>query len=149
MDLSVKGADDLGALAKRIKEIGDKTLRKELLRGIREATKGTKARIKANALAELPSRGGLAKRVAASKIATKTRTTAKVTSVRITAANAYEVKKMNEGKVRHPVHGNRKLWVNQSIKAGWFTDPIEADAPTIQAEIGQAMAVVAGKLDKR
>jgi len=80
---------------------------------------------------------------------TKTRTTAKVTSVRITAANAYEVKKMNAGMLRHPVHGNRKKWVTQTIKAGWFSDPVEEDAPQIRDEIGKAMAAVAAKLEKR
>jgi hypothetical protein len=147
MDLTIKGAEELDVLAKRIKQHGDKNLRKELLRGIREGTKGTKAKIKANAMSELPGRGGLARRVAGSKFATKTRTTSKVTSIRITAANAYEVKKMNAGMLRHPVYGNRKKWVSQTIKAGWFTDPIEADAPAIRAALGKVMADIAAKIE--
>lgn len=147
MDLVIKGADDLGVLAKRLKEVGDKTLRKELLAGIRVATKGTKAAIKANALSSLPARGGLAAIVANSKVSTKTRTTGAI-GIRITAANPHSIRGMDRGNLRHPVFGNRGKWVSQKVKAGWFTDPIEADAPNIRYEIGQAMSSVAAKLER-
>lgn len=143
----MQGADDLGVLAKRLKEVGDKELRKELLRGIRVATKDTKAAIKANALRQLPKRGGLNVVVANSKFTTKTRMSARSTGIKIMATNPHSIRGMDRGKLRHRVFGTDR-WVSQSIPSGWFSGPVEADAPKVQAEIGKAMASVAAKLER-
>ena len=124
MDLVVQGAEDLGVLAKRLKEVGDKELRKELLRGIRVATKGTKAKIKANALSQLPKKGGLNAVIAGSKFATKTKTSARSTGIKIVATNPHQIRGMDRGHLRHPVFGHRDRWKSQKIPAGWFSEPI-------------------------
>lgn len=147
MDLSVTGAENLGVLARRLKEVGDKELKKELLRGIRLGTKGTHAKIRESALGNLPARGGLAAIIARSKISTKTRTSGRLTGIKITSTSKHAVDEINRGVLRHPVYGRAK-WVTQSVPAGWFTDPIEADAPEIRDAIQRVMQDVAAKLER-
>ena len=148
MYLSVSGAEDLGVLAKRLKEVGDKELKKELLRGIRLGTKGTHAKIRESALENLPSSGGLNALIAKSKISTKTRMSGRWTGINIKATDRHEVDAINRGFVRHPVYGNRTKWVTQPVTAGWFKAPIEADAPEIRDAIGQVMKDIATKLER-
>lgn len=147
-ELVIKGAEDLGVLAKRLKETGDKTLRKELLTAIRVATKDTKAQIKASALAVLPKKGGLAARVAASKFTTTTRTTGGSVGIKITAKNIHSIRGMDNGRLRHRVFGGTK-WVSQTVPVGWFSKPVEASAPKVRDEVSKAMSDVAAKLDRK
>jgi hypothetical protein len=148
MYLSVTGAEDLGVLAKRLKEVGDKELKKELLRGIRAGTKGTHAKIRASARMNLPKRGGLAEIIAKSKISTKTRMSGRWTGINIKATSKHDVASMNRGSLRHPIFGRSGKWDEQPVPVGWFTHPIEADADTIRAEIQKVMADVAAKLER-
>jgi len=146
MELEVRGADELAVLSKRLKDAGDKALRKELLTAIRVATKDTKAQIKASALAVLPKKGGLAARIAASKFTTTTRTTGGSVGIKITAKNIHSINGMHNGRLRHRVYGGTK-WVSQTVPVGWFSKPVEASAPKARDEIAKAMADVAAKLE--
>src|SRR6266540_2194860 len=120
------GARQLEALAKRLKAAGAGELRKELLRGIRESNKATIRKIRTNAASTLPQRGGLAAKVAKSKIATRTRTSGASVGVEIKGTDkSVNLSRLNEGKLRHPVFGNKKVWKKQSVKSGWFDDPIK------------------------
>src|SRR5690242_12010056 len=83
MDLRVTGADDLERVGKRLREVGAGDLRKELLRGIREAGKPVILDVRKSALETLPRRGGLAALVAKSKFATRTRVSGKNVGVQI------------------------------------------------------------------
>lgn len=61
-------APDLKQLARDLKAAGRRDLQKELYAGLNRATKPLRAEIKANALATLPSEGGLAALVANANI---------------------------------------------------------------------------------
>ena len=145
-EVSIRGAEDLAKAAKQIKEMGDKTLRRELTRAIREASKPAQAAIRASALEELPKRGGLAAKVASSRVTTKIRTSARTAGVRIQATNLHDIAAMNRGRLRHPVFGNKNVWVNQKIKPGWFTDPANATRPVAQQRVRAAMERVQANL---
>lgn len=145
-DFVIKGAEDLAKLAKRLKAAGQKDLRKELLRGIREGNKSTIAAIRSNAQI-LPRRGGLAQLVAQSRIATRTRATGNSAGIRIVAENAHRLGGLNAGRVRHPVF-NRGKWVTQQVRPGWFTDPIENNAPAIRSGVERVMRDIANKIER-
>lgn len=149
MDLVVDGpgADQLDRLAKRLKATGDRELRKELLRGIREGTKGTKPDITRSLSTRLPRRGGLAARMATSRISTRTKLSGKSVSVRLEARAPHDIKGMNAGRLRHKVFG-REQWVEQQVPPGVFTDPIERDAPEIRRNVERVMSDVASRIER-
>jgi hypothetical protein len=121
--MRITGANQLAALAKDLKAAGDKDLRKELLKGLRNAAKPLAKEAAPKAAREgLPKRGGLNEYVAASKFAVRTRTTGQGAGVRIVGAKkGHDIKATDEGEFRHPVFGG-KTWVVQHIKPGWWTD---------------------------
>jgi hypothetical protein len=148
IDASVRGANELEAIGRRFKAAGAKGLRKELLAGIRKTNKPTISAIRANALATLPRRGGLAAEVAGSRIGTRSRLSGNRVGVEIRGVGRIGLTTLNRGRLRHPVYGNRGTWVQQQVPAGWFTDPIEKDMPRIREGIEDAMKTVARKIER-
>jgi hypothetical protein len=51
------------------------------------------------------------------------------------------------GRLRHPVFG-RNVWVDQTVKSGWWTRPTEAIGPDVR-NVDAAMDAMARKLDGR
>ena len=145
--LETRGADDLAKLARRLKEVGDKGLRRELYRGMQRATKPMKAAGRRAALADFPQRGGLNVRIARSRMSTKTRTAGKSLGVAIVVSSPLDLKAIERGRVRHPVFGNRKVWVTQDVKPHVITGAFAADEPQARREILAAIGDVARKLE--
>jgi len=55
-----------------------------------------------------------------------------------------------EGIVRHPLFGNRKKWIDERIRPGWFTNPlILAAQGNVPKEIDAALDDVARKLQAK
>ncbi|WP_182379821.1 hypothetical protein [Nocardioides sp. WS12] len=147
MDLEVQGAQQLEAVAKRLKAAGRGDLRKELLQQVRAAAKPTVTDIKRNAATDLPQRGGLAQAVAKSRIGTRTRMSGKRVGVRIEAKNGMDIKRLDQGRLRHPVFGNRKAWVEQTVKPGWFSEPIKRRLPEVRDGVLKAMNDIIKKVE--
>lgn len=139
--MPVRGAEQFRELGRRLKEAGDEggVLRRELLRSIRDATELLPEEIVASALNTLPRRGGLAARVAASKISRSTKLTGARAGVKITAENKDHINVMDQGFVRHPLFGNRSRWYREAVKPGWWSKPIEARGPRAKELIEEAM----------
>lgn len=154
-DISVRGSEDLEALARRLKDAGETELRKELLRGIRASNKATILKIRESALANLPRRGGLAELVAKSQIGTRASLSGSKVGVRIRGLNksVRGLNSMNAGAIRHPVFADGEksrdewTWVNQRVTPWFFTKPIEHDLPHIRTSIQRVMADVARKIE--
>lgn len=149
MDLRIEGAEQLDRLSRELRAVGNKDLRRDLYRGIQRATKPLKERAKDAARSKLPKRGGLNEFVAASKFATKTRGSGANVGVRITAAKAgHDVRSIDRGRLRHPVFGNRSVWVNQSVEPGWFSETIDDGAPVVRGELIEVIRDVARRLSR-
>lgn len=146
MDIVVQGGDELYALAKRLRG-ADKVIRKELLQGIRDGAKPITAAVKANAAAVLPHRGGLAALIGKSSVRVQTKTSASGAGVRIVAKNPKNIRGMDEGRLRHPVFGNRGTWVEQSVPAHWFTGPVEKSADGLRLHVAQAIERAANQIE--
>lgn len=147
--MRITGANQLGDLARDLKAIGDKELRKELLRGIQKAAKPL-AKVAAPAAARnrLPRAGGLNEFVATSKFAVRTRTSARNPGVRIVGTKTgHDIKAMDAGKVRHPVRGTN-VWVLQNIEPGWWTNGLSDSivAPPVRKEILAVMDDIIRKI---
>jgi hypothetical protein len=151
VDISVTGADKLAKIAAALKQAGHEDLRKELTAGLRRGTRPMPAVYKAGALGFLPFRGGLAEEVAAGmRFSIKVRTGGKSVGVRIVASlPGHDLRSMNRGRLRKPVFGNRRVWVNQQIRPEWWTDSGLVAIPAVRVELVRAIDAVGRKLESR
>src|SRR6266487_1865942 len=145
--VTTRGADKLTRLGRALKAAGDKDLQRELRRAMQRGGRPLKDAARRGALERLPKRGGLAERVASSKFGVRTSTAGKGASVRVIGRSGYDLQGMDEGEIRHPVYGNRKRWVSEKIRPGWFSDAEEAAAPKVRDELVAAIDLVAAKLE--
>lgn len=138
-DFEIHGADQFLALSKALKHAGRTELRKELNKRIRVAAKPLIPKARAEAMARLPQRGGLAKQVSKEPMRVQTRT-GRDPGVRIVVGKrGGGARQANRGRLRHPVFGNRERWVTQQVKPGWFDDPMAASAPDVRRGVEAAM----------
>jgi hypothetical protein len=158
--------DDLKAVMLRLKEAGNRGLSRELNKGITKAITPLKTELPKSALRTLPRRGGLAKRVAESKVSVRKRQY----QVTLVLKNAYHLEKMDDpGVLRRPVfpkrtrfqravgaragkaklQQNRKKWAweSQRIRPGWFTRPTNAAKAQAKADIEQAIQNVVRQIE--
>lgn len=147
MSVEIQGVEQFAALAKRLKDAGDKELSKEFSRAISAATRPLIRGLRQSARDTLP--GDLGERVAKSNIRTQRRVSSRTAGLRIVAKNAYVLAKLDGGTVRHPVFGNREAWVNQRVKPGWWTTPTELAGKSVETDVLAAMRAIAKKLDAR
>lgn len=138
---------DLRQVSRTLRRVGNPpAIRKRMMKGLRAGVKPATAAAKAAALA-LPSAGrkhsGL--RVLMSRsISTQIRT-GKDAGIRVRVSRAKMgdraslAKVTNQGSWRHPVFGNRDVWVRQSTTPKWFDRSVSASAPAVRAEIKKVM----------
>jgi len=141
------GSAQLAALAVRLKVAGDKTLRRELLRGLKSGADPLVKAVAEAARNQLPKHGGLNEQVAGQKVKVQVRTGARTAGVRMTT-DAPDTSQTDTGFVRHPVYGNRQKWVTQQIPAakGWWSRTLANGAPDVQPELTAAMERVAAQI---
>lgn len=143
-DFKVTGADDFLKLSKALKHAGRTELRRELTNGMKRTARPLVAKTRAEALRRLPKKGGLAKQVAKEPQRVQVRTGAKTAGVRIVVGKKRGgARGANKGTIRHPVFGNREVWVDQDVTPGWFDDPIRDSAPQVRRDLERAMESVA------
>jgi hypothetical protein len=147
LSVQMVGADALADVAKALRQAGDKDLRRELYSGLRRSAKPLIAAARDNARDTLPKHGQLNERVARSKFKVQTRGAGRNPGVRITASGV-DTRLDTQGRLRHPVYGNRNTWVIQKVPAHWFTGPMERGAPRVRRELITAIATVARKIEK-
>lgn len=146
--MDIQGVEQLNALAKALKEAGDKGLQRELSKGIRNAVKPFKDRVVESAMETLPSGGGLNALVAARVRRARIRRSAN--GVQVVAAGSKGMKDLaaiDAGSVRHPVFGNRAAWVSQDVTPGFWSDAEKESAPEAAKGVVQAMETVRAKID--
>ena len=143
-------AAELEALAFRLRRAGDGELVREVTRAMRDAVVPVQAEIRAGLAPLLPNRYA-ATLDADLRLGVNVRTGERDPGVAITGAprtKARKLRNLDEGRLTHPVFGNREEWRTQeepSVQPGWFTGPAEAGAPRVRAGIERALADVADK----
>lgn len=135
-----RGAEEFKKAAQALNAAADKTLRREVYAGFRRAAKPLGIRVIASASEEMPHRGGLSMRIAASKMGQANSTTGRNPSVTLNfrSAQGYDLAAMDKGMLRHPVFG-QSVWVTQPIRAGAFTRPFNAGADGVRKEMLTAL----------
>ena len=145
-ELRVTDAESFGRFARDLRTAGRKDLRREMFKGIQRAAKPLKAAAPQAALDELPARGGLAARVAASKWSVRTRA-GRDPGIRVTGSSDLDLRSLNRGRLRHLTFGHRP-WENQAVPVGWFDRKMtEAADKYVRAEILAAISAVIRKLE--
>lgn len=148
MDISVQGADDLAKLGKRLKQLGDKGLRKELYRGLNRAAKPVKKAGRDAARRQLPQRGGLALKISKTRMTSRTRAVGRNAGVRIVAAGGLDMNALDRGRLKHPVWGHRDRWVLQDIRAHVLTNGFASAAPEARRQMLVVLDDVARRAEK-
>lgn len=150
-DFELQGADDVDALVRRIRTHADaKVIRRELYAGLNRATKPVRDDMKASIAPSLPSRGGLAALVMAKVSLTTAAKSGKWAGVSIKARHkSYDLRRLNQGRLRHPVWGNRSVWVEQTkgVNPGFLDEAFKKSKPEITRDIQRVLADIARKVE--
>ena len=54
---------------------------------------------------------------------------------------------LNQGRLRHPVFGNRRRWVNQYASPPWWDTPVRQHRPRMEQEVGRILDDVRRSLE--
>lgn len=138
-------AESLASLAK-VLAAANADLERELAKGGARTAKAVTVAAKDSARSTLPRRGGLGRRIAGSKFTTRRQPR----GVQVIATSADSLRLIDrKGIIRHPVFGNREVWVSQPVPAHWFTRPTEAVGKNVgHRELVRATDNVARKIDR-
>lgn len=99
---------------------------KELRAELRKPLPQLRKEVKRSAVAKLPAAGGLGAWVARGTVTLSARDRGRTAGIRIKVSrkstkNKADLKRLNDaGRVRHPLHGNRKHWYPQEVTPGYF-----------------------------
>jgi hypothetical protein len=143
-------AAELEALAFRLRRAGDGELVREVAKAMRDAVVPVQDEIRAGLRPDLPDRYA-AELDADLRLGVNVRTNERDPGVAITGqarSKARKLRNLDEGRLTHPVFGNREHWRTQeepSVQPGWFSGPAEAAGPRVRAGIEKALADVADK----
>ena len=140
-DVTLTGVEGFTSLSKALKGAGSGAMRKELNKRLKAEAKPVIEESRAEARRTLPQRGGYALLVARAPQRVQVRTGAKTAGVRVVVArDKSSARRANRGVIRHPVFGNREVWVDQPLgTSGWFDTPAEAALPRMREAAEKAM----------
>lgn len=137
---SASGSVQLAALAKQLKAASRGDLRRELLRGLRQATAPARSTVPESARATLPRRGGLGELIATEvKVTTRSSLSGSQARVRIVATENHSIGAIDAGRVRHPTFGKPNSWVTQNVRPGFFSTPMRALQPAAYQQVQAAI----------
>lgn len=145
-DFEVRGSKDMATVARRLKEAGRTDLRKELLAGVRAAGSKAIPDIRNAARANLPRGGGLADLVASQPYSVRTSLALSGAKVSIVGRGMKELRDIDQGRLRHPVYGDRSNWSAQRVTPGFVSVTMAAQAGAIRDEVEGAMDKVAREI---
>jgi hypothetical protein len=145
----VNGDRQLAELGARLKLAGDVGLKRAAQTRVRLAAKPLIPIIQESARQSLPKAGGMNNFVARRRPRTTVRFTGRTAGVRLT----YKGKgaPSDEGPWRHPVFGNRKVWVTQSYESavGWWERAKAEGAPAADFVMSGVLEQLAREINGR
>jgi hypothetical protein len=121
-----------------------KHYRRELFRGLNRAAKPLKQAVQESIPDYMPGRGGYAAALQRSHSPrTQIKTGGRDPGIRIISRTKGGVKrsvrKLEAGKLAHPLFGDREHWFTQDIRPGFFTEPMEGEADAVRDEMVDAI----------
>lgn len=152
-DLTIVGAEKFAKLGKALREYGDKELTRDLFKGISRAVKPLTASVKARTPMFLPN--PYAVQLSKSLRVRVRRRSTRDPSVRLLAVaktkggRERNLTALNRGRLRHPLYGNRSHWFNQSVRAGWWDQPLLEGSDEVRRQIVTVIEDIGNKLDRK
>lgn len=139
---------ELRAMAARLRRAGDPArMRRLMLAGLKEGVKPAVRQAKSAALT-LPSHGshhsGFRRKLART-INAQVRTSGRDPGVRVRISKARMgdqaslATATNKGRWRHPVYGNRSVWVTQTSRRAWFDDANRYNGPPVRRALQRVL----------
>lgn len=149
VDVTVK-SEDVDNLVRAIRMHADsKALRRELARGLNSATRQVRGQMIEVIPAALPRRGGLAAQMQSQVRGSTSAKSGKWAGVSMRfSSRGYDVRTLTGQRLRHPVFGNRRAWVEQTkgVDPGVFAAEFEKQKPEIQRDIVRVLDEIARKV---
>lgn len=127
-------ADDIRRLAQAVRKMSaDRAIVNNMARRIRSSVPPVRREIRSNAMSYLPSRGGLNAWVA--RVSVNARVRRSLSNAGISFAigrnsdrRRTDTKRLDAGRLRAPLFGDRRSWHLQSVKANFASDAVESVA---------------------
>ena len=104
----------------------EKSVARNLRKRLREAGKPLADGLLQDGPEGLPSGGGLADWLRQSKGAVSMTQTK--LQIRLARGGKHDLGAINRGQLRHPLYGNRRVWVGQSVEAGTYDKAFDKHA---------------------
>lgn len=157
----VTGYNELSRLGFRLREANNVTLTKELRKALRDGLKPLSAQIRAQAPDHTPK--GYEQTFASSlKFSTKINLVGTSAGVdfSVTAigkTHPRQIREINRGRLKHPVYGRKRLtrhgwinnpWVWQTVKPGFFDNPVRANFNHMRAQMREAIRRTAEQITR-
>ncbi|MFE0875350.1 hypothetical protein ACFW4X_10780 [Streptomyces smyrnaeus] len=164
-DVRLLGTGQLLELQRRLRAAGNESLRASMQRRVRRAAEPLKSDLQSAIRSVTISSPGRSSRGGPSPTSRPLRATiaeAVRISVRTSAGGAGarvwvdkgrlppDLKRMpdviNEGRIRHPVYGNRRRWVTQYAAPPWWDRTVRNHTPRMQREVARVLDDVRNRL---
>jgi hypothetical protein len=142
------GADDFLKLSKALKAAGEKDLRKELHKGMRDGARDVIPLAREEAREILPKRGGMNELVAKAPMRIRV-STGRDFGVSVVARKLGSgARGADFGRIRHPIPGTDK-WASQDVPKGWLRGTTRRSRHLVIPKLEAAMERVARKVVSR
>jgi hypothetical protein len=142
MAVVVRGVEVLERAGRALRG-ADRHFRREMYRGLNRAAKPLKHKINEAIPEYMPDRGGYAATLQRTHSPrTKIKTGGRDPSIRLvsrTRGGRRDTAALEEGRLAHPVFGNRSVWRTTDVRPGFFTTPILDEADAIRGEMLDAI----------
>lgn len=146
MQIEVRGRQQLQALDRALRGV-DKQLKRDTYRALNRTVKPLTAAVKESTGDYVPE-AYAAELSSSLRIRTQRRSSA--LSLKATAKSRTgkprELGRLEAGRMRHPLWGNRRHWFDQSVKPGFWTKPLEKGAPVVRKELVKVLDDIALKI---
>lgn len=141
------GAEQLHALAGKLRGVGGGSLRRELAYGLEDVARPLVAKVAHSAYTTLPRHGGLNRIIAATPVTVRVKLGGDP-AVTLTGRNGTELDLIDAGIVRHSTFGHAPV-VSQRVTPGWWTRPLAQSSPAVGRAVGQVVDDVSRRLEAR
>ena len=129
-------ASEYRAFAAKLKG-AEKSVARSLRKRLRDAGKPLAQGVVEDGPEGLPSGGGLADWLRQSKGAVSM--TQSRLEIKLSRGGKHDLNVINRGTLRHPLYGNRRVWVAQSVEAGTYDKAFDKHAEQALPEVARAL----------
>jgi|ERR1019366_2941192 hypothetical protein len=148
--MTSNGSEVLRNIGSRYEELGDGKFQTDMQRAIFGSLRASalEDQIRQSALSKLPKSGGINELVAEAPIYQRSSTHHRRFGISIIQnRSGHDLRDLDRyGKIRHPVFGNREIWVTTRIPKGYFIEPIKRNLPRIMARVrATAHSIIEGE----